>query len=69
MGGNQGAERIRAEWSTTVHTPHVGILVTRTEDLNQFRKTYLVLADVMRKIRVLKEHVSDTAGESAVLVW
>ena len=45
-----------------MHTPHVGILVARTNDLNEFRKAYLVLVDVVRKVCVLKEHISDTAG-------
>jgi len=66
--GNRGAERAKMEWSTTVHTPHFGILVTCTKDLNEFRKAYLILADVMREVRVLKEHISDTAGGSAVPV-
>lgn len=65
---NQGAERVKMKWTTTVHTPHVGILAVCTKGLNELRKAYLVLADVMREVRVLKEHVSDTVRGSAAPV-
>ena len=35
---------------------------------NEFRKADLVLADIVREVYVLEEHISDTAGALVALV-
>jgi len=37
-----------------------GILVGCTKDSNEFREAYLVLVNIVRKVHILKEYVSDT---------
>ena len=46
-------------------TPWGGIPVESMKDLNEFRKADRVLADIMRKVHVLEEHISGTAGALA----
>ena len=54
---------------TTGRVHHVGTLKGCAKRLNQRRKTDLVLADIGRIIRVLKEHVSNAARSLVMLVW
>ena len=50
--GNQGREHLKTlassrEQVTTRRVPRVGVLVGYTKDLNEFRKAYLVLVNIM----------------------
>lgn len=47
----------------------IGTVVGCVKGLNKLRKAYLVLVNVMREVRVLEEHISDTAVALAMLIW